>query len=343
MECINRNEFEVCGIPYWHALGYSGRGVRIANMESCFTEAWYFNKPVIDPFSQGRAENNNSHGNQTMNIINQVAPEADLYILPRGGSYTKDEIKGGLVEQALPFIVEERIHLVNASLGGRNHPLLNEMILAAQKSGASFICSAGNSGDRGASPYARSGVWISVGAVVLTESGKVNLTSYSSIDPAVDFVQFGELYAHDLHDKNGRIPCSGTSFASPLLTGMLALVQQFFIEKTGSYLNSEGLYRFMLEHSIDLGQQGRDPEYGNGLFMLPFPETIDVDKYVTTSDNTVASFRDLSGHWGESFMLRLVKEGVLNGYPDGTLRPDGKVTRAELSKVICVLMDIMKK
>lgn len=99
----------------------------------------------------------------------------------------------------------------------------------------------------------------------------------------------------------------------------------------------------MLEHSIDLGQQGRDPEYGNGLFMLPFPETIDVDKYVTTSDNTVASFRDLSGHWGESFMLRLVKEGVLNGYPDGTLRPDGKVTRAELSKVICVLMDIMKK
>lgn len=47
-----------------------------------------------------------------------------------------------------------------------------------------------------------------------------------------------------------------------------------------------------------------------------------------------ASFSDLEGHWGYDYVMTLVNDGTVNGYPDGTFRPDGTVTRAEFVKLI---------
>ena len=47
-----------------------------------------------------------------------------------------------------------------------------------------------------------------------------------------------------------------------------------------------------------------------------------------------ASFSDLEGHWGYDYVITLVNDGTVNGYPDGTFRPDGTVTRAEFVKLI---------
>lgn len=45
-----------------------------------------------------------------------------------------------------------------------------------------------------------------------------------------------------------------------------------------------------------------------------------------------AAFRDVNaGHWAFAALDRAVKAGVLEGYPDGTLRPDRPVTRAEVA------------
>ncbi len=41
------------------------------------------------------------------------------------------------------------------------------------------------------------------------------------------------------------------------------------------------------------------------------------------------SASDLSGHWAESQMNAWINQGYLAGYPDGTVRPDAPVTRAE--------------
>ena len=46
------------------------------------------------------------------------------------------------------------------------------------------------------------------------------------------------------------------------------------------------------------------------------------------------SFSDLEGHWGKSYIDVLVNDGTINGYDDGTFRPDGTVTRAEFVKMI---------
>ncbi len=46
------------------------------------------------------------------------------------------------------------------------------------------------------------------------------------------------------------------------------------------------------------------------------------------------AFSDTAGHWAEDNINALVSEGALNGYQDGTFRPDNNITRAEASKLI---------
>jgi hypothetical protein len=43
---------------------------------------------------------------------------------------------------------------------------------------------------------------------------------------------------------------------------------------------------------------------------------------------------DISGHWSEKNIERLVAMGAISGYPDGTFQPDNTITRAEFATVL---------
>lgn len=51
------------------------------------------------------------------------------------------------------------------------------------------------------------------------------------------------------------------------------------------------------------------------------------------------SFSDISGHWAENEIERAAVFGWISGYPDGTFRPDARITRAEamtmINRVLC--------
>jgi len=42
-------------------------------------------------------------------------------------------------------------------------------------------------------------------------------------------------------------------------------------------------------------------------------------------------FTDVAGHWAEIFIEELFDQGITGGYPDGTYRPENRVTRAEMA------------
>lgn len=46
------------------------------------------------------------------------------------------------------------------------------------------------------------------------------------------------------------------------------------------------------------------------------------------------SFRDTSGHWASASIAKIAALGWIEGYPDGTFRPDQTVTRAELMAML---------
>lgn len=47
-------------------------------------------------------------------------------------------------------------------------------------------------------------------------------------------------------------------------------------------------------------------------------------------------FSDISGHWAASSIETAVKAGILNGYANGTFKPNNAITRAELMKVLAL-------
>ncbi|MDR2360135.1 MAG: S-layer homology domain-containing protein, partial [Oscillospiraceae bacterium] len=47
------------------------------------------------------------------------------------------------------------------------------------------------------------------------------------------------------------------------------------------------------------------------------------------------AFPDVSAdHWAHGYIVSALAKGLINGYPDGTFRPDGAITRAEAVTLI---------
>lgn len=60
----------------------------------------------------------------------------------------------------------------------------------------------------------------------------------------------------------------------------------------------------------------------------------------TTAGTPTTGLTDISGTWAKDSIGRLVTKGVLSGYPDGTYRPENRVTRAEFTKVLAGVMNL---
>lgn len=48
-----------------------------------------------------------------------------------------------------------------------------------------------------------------------------------------------------------------------------------------------------------------------------------------------ADLTDLSGHWSQKEVNKLIQLEAISGYPDGTFRPDNQITRAEFATILC--------
>lgn len=55
---------------------------------------------------------------------------------------------------------------------------------------------------------------------------------------------------------------------------------------------------------------------------------------ITLAPLTAYSFMDTQGSWAEQSINRLSSMGIINGYPNGTFKPEGLISRAEFSAVL---------
>ncbi|MBP3361650.1 MAG: S-layer homology domain-containing protein [Clostridia bacterium] len=53
-----------------------------------------------------------------------------------------------------------------------------------------------------------------------------------------------------------------------------------------------------------------------------------------------AAFPDIASHWAREYITSLYKEGIIDGFEDGSFRPDGQVTRAQLTKMLLGAMKL---
>ena len=58
-------------------------------------------------------------------------------------------------------------------------------------------------------------------------------------------------------------------------------------------------------------------------------------------NDSTGAYTDLpASHWAQGPITYMTKEGVLQGYPDGTVRPSGNITRAEFVAMVCRLKNL---
>jgi hypothetical protein len=62
--------------------------------------------------------------------------------------------------------------------------------------------------------------------------------------------------------------------------------------------------------------------------------TVILSRFDTSESAAAGGFDDAAGHWAESYINNAVEKGWINGYPDGTFRPDIQITRAQSAAII---------
>ena len=261
------------GITAWHKAGYTGKGIKILSDERVCQ------KKHPDVISPSGFSSKSGHGDDVMSHIKLVAPDATFIAYPFSGTFGTDSYKCNGAE----YIKSEGVHVfTTSSLGQFPNGGKQKAIQDCIKAGCIFFIAAGNDNLKGLKAESRYEGYLAIGGVKPRFTGEYKWndpiydwnnfikTNYSSVGEELDYVTLAEI-----------LGVSGTSHCAPVFAGMVADVQQFFLEKAGRVLKPIEMERFVADNLLDVDIDGFDVRTGHGLFRLPDPETIKISDYVT--------------------------------------------------------------
>jgi len=194
-----------------------------------------------------------------------VAPEANLLIvkvLDKNGSGQYEWIINGI-----NYAIEQKVDIISMSLGGpEDVSELHEAIQKAVENHILVVCAAGNEGDGqdATNEFDYPGSYnevISVGAINLDR----RISDFSNSNNEVDLVAPGEtILSTYLDGKYAKL--SGTSMATPHVSGALALIKAIATETFERELTVTELYAQLIKRTVPLGDSPKLE--GNGLLYL---------------------------------------------------------------------------
>ncbi|HYD27264.1 S8 family serine peptidase [Brevundimonas sp.] len=202
------------------------------------------------------AERPGGHGTAVASLLagragafSGAAPGATLFVAdvyggsPAGGSSTG-------VAQALAWMVQNEVPVVNVSLVGPRNALVEAAVRRATGRGVIIVAAAGNDGPAAPPLYPASYPGV-VGVTAVNARGRV--LPEAARGPQVDFAAPGADMAA-AGPGQGYVSVRGASFAAPLVAGLLARRQG-----RGDPVQA------LAAEARDLGARGPDPIYGRGL------------------------------------------------------------------------------
>jgi hypothetical protein len=195
------------------------------------------------------------HGRKVLQVIEQICPAANIL-------YQEDykTTKADIYTTSMFSITDSNKRYVDKG----KEAFIN---------GTFLVCAVGNYEDEKQTFLSTLPFWTSIGACYLYPSGKIKKTEYSSITSDIDYMSITNW-------KTGSGIFTGTSCATPVFASMLVLVQEYFKEKCGRKLTNNELLKFIDKYTVDLENEGHDDRTGNGVFILPEPEKIDLKEFV---------------------------------------------------------------
>lgn len=206
--------------------------------------------------------------NNTIGIVG-LAPKCNIFpikVLDDSGSGSIEWVVEGL-NRVLQGRKNKKFDVVNMSLGStEGDPRLRKALQRLYEAGIPVVCAAGNAGTKQLDYPARYPETIAVGAV-----DENNLkASFSQMGPNLDFMAPGVSILSTVPNNRYMI-MSGTSMATPWITGVIALMIAKHRKHGGDTpINSvEDVRDHLKKACIDMKQAGRDQATGFGLIDVP--------------------------------------------------------------------------
>jgi len=275
---------QAANIPAAWNSNFTGEGVKIAVIDSGIA-------PHSDLALAGGISTVNytssyyddqGHGTHVAGIIGArhnnfgvrgVAYESELYAVKafdqEGSAYLSDIIEG------INWSISNDMDIINLSAGTQSESAaLRSVVDQAYANGLLIVAAAGNDGapdgleDTVDFP-ARYPSAIGVGAI----DSSFRRATFSSTGPAVEVAAPG-VRILSTYLGNQYAYLSGTSMATPYVTGELALLKQAYPQ-----LSNEKLRQLLIDHTRDAGPAGRDPLFGYGIIQASsFTQDMDLEE-----------------------------------------------------------------
>ena len=259
--------------------GYTGKGIKVAILDTgcdinhvCLKDRIVETKNFIDGTDD--VTDRQGHGSHVAGIIaanrnpkgiTGVAPESLLHIYKVLG----DDGNGNMesIVKAIYHAIDMKVDIINMSLGGTSgNNALEVAIKKAIENNICIVCASGNDarGDNGSKDEINfPGFYREV-----IEIGSVNkdnkMSYFSNSNDNVDLVAYGGSIM-SCYPGNKYAQCSGTSQATPQISGALALLKQKFIAEFGRLPECESeLYAQLIKNTKTIPNVSRKLQ-GNGI------------------------------------------------------------------------------
>ena len=279
------------GVSKFHDAGYYGERVRMGTGESWDINNFNPDDLVEIPFGNGPGWGNFSggHGTKTAATFFQVAPKSKLYQLPKiTSARTGKNCYCGFEDYCLEVIEKYNLlgvfcsfdQICDKYLAAKYTTILNQLKTFK------YVVSAGNEYGSDYNELMECESVFGIGACYLYGT-KFKPEAFTSRCEYVDFSAPDRQTVKFAANEDSVIEYgkeSGTSFSGPWFLGQVALLDDYFIDKTGRPLEYKAVFDFVMDNIKDIDAEGFDETTGHGVFILPEPESIVLENY---QDQTV--------------------------------------------------------
>lgn len=245
--------------------------VQVAILDTGFySSEEIFNNKIFDlntNLSSSGEENSitddNGHGTDIAKVITKNTNE-NIKLMPI--KIANNEGKSTILSTYLGIqkAIENKADIINISLGtisSSSSNLLTSIINESTKNGTIFVVAAGNNNSNVIN-YSPANIESAITVSSVDLDG--NITSFSNYGKGIDYCSYGE---------------NGTSIATANVSSIIALIKSIYPN-----YNLDDIKTLLNEYVIELGEEGFDEYYGNGLLALTVTDSLKPQNTITKKE-----------------------------------------------------------